>query len=145
MIIAATSHYKKSSSKTLAYLLAITLFFQAGQALAADTLIDIFFLPHRPALAVVSEVEKVAAEFNNIVIKKYSFEDPATKKLLKEYNLTGHMPVAIFINGQNTFTVKGKKISLRNFTKGNAFVPMFAGEWDYADLRIILQEISGGE
>lgn len=144
MIIAATHHHKKSSAKTLVYLLAFTLFFQAGQALAADTLIDIFFLPHRPALAVVSEVEKVAAEFNNIVIKKYSFEDPATKKLLKKYNLTGHMPVAIFINGQNTFTVKGKKIRLRNFTKGNAFVPMFAGEWDYTDLRIILQEISGG-
>jgi hypothetical protein len=118
---------------------------QSPSACAADILMEIFYLPHRPAQAVVSEVEKVAAEFKNIAINKYSFEDPATEKLLKKYNLTDHMPVAIFINGQNSFTVNGQKISLRNFTKGNAFVPMFAGEWDYADLRVILQEISGGK
>jgi hypothetical protein len=118
---------------------------QSLAAYAADIQMEIFYLPHGPAQAVVSEVEKVAAEFKNIAINKYSFEDPATEKLLKKYNLTDHMPVAIFINGQNSFTVNGQKISLRNFTKGNAFVPMFAGEWDYADLRVILQEISGGK
>jgi len=136
-------HHKKLSGKTLFYLMALTLFFQAGPVRAADTLVDIFFLPHRPAQAVVSEAGKVAAEFHNIVIKKHSFEDPGTDKLLKKYNLTGHMPVAIFINGQNSFTVNGKKISLRNFPKGDAFVPMYSGEWNYADLRVILQEVSG--
>ena len=118
---------------------------QSPSAYADDIQMEIFYLPHGPAQAVVSEVEKVAAEFKNIAINKYSFEDPVTEKLLKKYNLTDHMPVAIFINGQNSFTVNGQKISLRNFTKGNAFVPMFAGEWDYADLRVILQEISGGK
>jgi hypothetical protein len=136
-------HHKRLSGKILFYLLALTLFFQAGQVRAADTLVDIFFLPHRPALAVVSGVEKVAAEFKNIVIQKYSFEDPGTDKLLKKYNLIGHMPVAIFINGENSFTVNGKKISLRNFPKGDAFVPMYSGEWDYDNLRVILQEVSG--
>ena len=118
---------------------------QSPAAYAADIQMEIFYLPHGPAQAVVSEVEKVAAEFKNIVIKKYSFEDPATEKLQKKYNLTGHMPVAIFINTQNSFTVKGQRISLQNFPKGNAFVPMFAGEWDYADLRVILQKVSGGK
>ena len=136
-------HHKRLSGKILFYLMALTLFFQAGQVRAADTLVDIFFLPHRPAQAVVSEVEKVVAEFPNVVIQKYSFEDPGTDKLLKKYNLTGHMPVAIFVNGQNSFTVNGKKISLRNFPKGDAFVPMFAGEWGYDDLRFILQEVRG--
>ena len=118
---------------------------QSPSAYADDIQMEIFYLPHGPAQAVVSEVEKVAAEFKNIAIKKYSFEDHATEKLLKKYNLTDHMPVAIFINGQNSFAVNGQKISLRNFPKGNAFVPMFAGEWDYADLQVILQEISGGK
>ncbi len=130
----------------LACFFVFALFFHAGQAMAGNTtIIEIFFLPHRPALEVVSEVEKVAAEFENMVIKKYNFNDPAAKTLLKKYYLTGHIPVAIFINGQNTFTVKGKKISLRNFTRGNAFVPTFAGEWDYDDLRVILQKISGAK
>ena len=117
----------------------------AHSACGADIQMEIFFLPHPPAMAVVDEVEKVAAEFDNIVITRYSFDDPSSEKLLKKYDLKGHMPVAIFINGQNSFTVNGQKISLRNFPKGNAFVPMFKGEWDYADLRIILQQISGGK
>ena len=121
------------------------LAFRAPAASGADIQMEIFYLPHRPALAVVSEVEKVAAEFADIVIRKYSFDDPDAKKLLKQYSLTDHMPVAIFINGQNNFTVNGQKISLRNFPKGDAFVPMFAGAWDYADLRLILREISGGK
>ncbi len=127
------------------FLFVTALAFQSSSAYAADIQMEIFYLPHRPAQAVASEVEKVAAEFNNVVFKKYSFEDPGTAKLLKKYNLTDHMPVAIFINGQDSFTVNEQKISLRNFPKGNAFVPMFAGEWDYADLRVILQEISGGK
>lgn len=136
-------HHKWLSGKTLFHLLALTLFFQAGQIRAADTIVNIFFLPHRPAQTVVSEVEKVVSEFKNIVMQKYSIEDSGTDKLLKKYNLTDHTPVAIFINGENSFIVNGKKISLRNFPKGDAFVPMFAGEWDYDDLRVILQEVSG--
>jgi len=124
----------------------LAVFLQTAQeALAADTLIEIFYLPHRPALAVVSEVEKVIAEFSDMTVKKYSFDDPDSKELVQQYNLSGHMPVAIFINGKNTFTVNGKQMNLRNFPKGNTFVPMFAGEWDYDNLRSILSEISGGK
>ncbi len=133
-------------AKRLTCFFVLALFLHAGQVMAGNTtLIEIFFLPHRPALDVVTKVEKIAAEFDNMVIKKYNFNDPAAKTLLKKYNLTGHIPVAIFINGQNTFTVNGEKIILRNFTRGNAFVPTFAGEWDYDDLRVILQKISGAK
>jgi hypothetical protein len=130
---------------TLMLLALVTAFlaFIAPAASGADLQMEIFYLPHRPALAVVSEVEKVAAEFKNMVITEYSFDDPDVAKLLKKYNLTHHMPVAIFINGRNSFSVNGQEITLRNFPKGNPFVPMFAGAWDYADLRSILQEISG--
>jgi hypothetical protein len=111
----------------------------------ADIQMEIFYLPHRPALAVVSKIENVAAEFKNINLKKYNFDDPDTEKLIKKYDLGGHMPVAIFINGQNSFPVNGREIVLRNFPKGDPFVPMFAGEWDYEDLKAILQDISGGK
>ena len=124
-------------------LLALAL--PAPSAYSADVQMEIFFLPHPPALAVVNKVEKVAAEFKNIDLKKYNFDDPGIKKLLKKYDLAGHMPVAIFINGQNRFIVNGQKMALRNFPKGDAFVPTFAGEWDYEDLRTILQGLSGGK
>ena len=119
--------------------------FVVSAASDTDIRMEIFYLPHPPALAVVSEVEIIAAEFKDVTITKYSFENPDVAKLLKKYNLTDHMPVAIFINGQNDFTVNGQKIGLRNFPKGNTFVPTFAGAWDYSDLRIIMQELSGVE
>jgi hypothetical protein len=124
---------------------AVVLALPVGSAFGADIQIEVFYLPHRPAMEVVSKVENVAAEFNIIDLKKYSFDDPGAEKLLKQYDLREHMPVAIFINGENSFTVNGQMIRLRNFPKGEAFVPMFAGEWDYADLRAILQEMSGGK
>jgi len=124
---------------------AIVLALSVGSASGADIQMEVFYLTHRPALEVVRKVENVATEFSNVVLKKYSFDDPAAEKLLKQYDLREHMPVAILINGENSFTVKEQKIRLRNFPKGDAFVPMFAGEWDYADLRAILQEMSGGK
>ncbi len=123
----------------------VVLALPAGSAFGADIRMEVFYLPHRPAMAVVDKVEDVATEFNHVVFKKYSFADPAAEKLIKKYTLQEHMPVAIFINGENSFTVNGQKVRLRNFPKGDAFVPTFAGEWDYGDVRAILEELSGGK
>lgn len=125
-------------------LLCMILFWQAAPARAGDIELEIFYLPHRPAIVVVDKVAQVAAEFKEVVLKKYSFEDRAAAKLLQKYQMTDHMPVAIFINGRDSFTVNGRPMRLINFPKGDAFVPMFAGEWDYPDLRAILKELAGG-
>jgi len=142
---------KKPDRKPLlaaaAILLALTgllLVWQAGNGRAAAPVVEIFYLPHRPALAVVAKVEAVAAEFSGIEVRKYSFEDAVGRRLAAEYGLTEHMPVALFINGRDRFTVAGRALSLRNFPKGDAFVPMYSGEWDYPDLRAILGELGGG-
>ena len=111
----------------------------------SETTVEIFYLAHRPALAVVSKIDKILAQFPKITIKIYDFEARSTRELLQQYKLKGHMPVAVFINGKNKFTVNGKTISLRNFPKGDAFVPTFAGEWDYVDLQKILTSINGGK
>ena len=110
---------------------------------AAGINLEIFYLPHRPAMVVVDKVEQVAKEFADVTIHKYSFDDPKNHTLLEKYKLTGHIPVAIFINGENNFTVKGRVIHFRNFPKGDAFVPTLAGEWDYDDLRALLRNMAG--
>lgn len=120
-------------------------FAQVPSAFAADILLEVFYLPHAPAMAVVNEVEKVASEFPDLTLKRFNFEDPASRPAIESHKLTAHIPVAIFINGQDTFTVGGKTMTFRNFPKGNAFVPMFAGEWDYSDLRTILAGVSKGK
>jgi hypothetical protein len=127
-----------SSLAFLAFLLPL----QGNPAFASDIMMEIFYLPHRPAMAVVTEIEQVAAEFDKVTVRKYSFEDDKNRELVKKYDLTSHMPVAVLINGKDTFTVNGTALRFRNFPKGNTFVPMFAGEWDYADLKSVLTELT---
>lgn len=102
-------------------------------------IIEIFYLPHPPVEAVVKKVEAMISEFPKFQINKYSFDDPKGQALSKRYNLKGHIPMAIFIKGKNEFEVNGKKITLENFPKGDAFIPNYEGAWSYEDLKQILQ------
>lgn len=106
--------------------------------MADKNLVEIFYLPHAPAEAIVQKVEPIIAKFSNYMVKKYDFEDPANKQKIEEYNLVNHTPIAIFIGGKNSFTVDGKTVALINFPKGDAFIPSFEGEWDFEDLEKIL-------
>jgi hypothetical protein len=124
-------------------LFCLTFGWLTASARAADIEMEIFYLPHRPALNVVDKVEKLAAEFANVTIRKYNFDDPGSKRLVEKYRLSEHMPVAIFINGKDRFSVNGHELRLHNFPKGDSFVPTFSGEWDYPDLRAILTGLSG--
>ena len=124
-------------------LLCLSFGWQTAPARAADIEMEIFYLPHKPALNVVAKVEKLAAEFANVTIRKYNFDDPDSKRPVEKYRLTEHIPVAIFINGKDRFIVNGHELRLRNFPKGDSFVPTFSGEWDYPDLRAILTGLSG--
>lgn len=124
-------------------LLCLTFAWQTAPARAADIEMEIFYLPHRPALNVVDKVVELAAEFANVTIRKYNFDDPSSKRLVEKYGLTEHMPVAIFINGKDRFSVNGHELRLRNFPKGDSFVPTLSGEWDYPDLTAILTSLSG--
>lgn len=109
----------------------------AGQT-ADKNLVEIFYLPHAPAQAIVDKIDQIIAKYPNYTVKKYDFDDPANKQKIKDYNLVNHTPIAIFIGGKNSFTVNGKTISLSNFPKGDAFIPSFEGDWSYDDLSGIL-------
>jgi hypothetical protein len=125
----------------------ISLFAVPGPtaAIAASSLVEIFYLPHPPAEAVVKNLENVLKKYTQFEVEKYSFDDPKSRKLLTKYNLAEHVPVVIFINGQNQFAVGNKRIVLNNFPAGNSsFAPMFEGNWSYQDFEGILQAVTKG-
>jgi hypothetical protein len=122
--------------------LALLVALAFSPAWADQTRVEIFFLPHRPAIKVADSAEMIAREFSNVTVIRYSFDDSDSQERVMNYGLTEHLPVAIFINGQNQFTVNGQSISFLNFPKSDTFIPSFAGEWDYADLKAVLSELS---
>jgi len=101
-------------------------------------LVEIFYLPHAPAKAIVDKVDKILQKFSEYKVEKYDFYNESNKQKITDYNLLGHIPVAIFIGGVNSFTIDGQKITFKNFPKGDAFVPTLEGSWSYDDLEKVL-------
>jgi hypothetical protein len=134
-------------TRTILITLFISLFTAGGftPAFATSNVVEIFYLPHPPAEAVVKDVEAGLINYSQFKVDKYSFEDPKNRELISKYNLREHMPVVIFINGKNEFALGKKKVIFKNFPKGNAFVPTFEGNWSYQDLESILQSIVKGK
>jgi hypothetical protein len=113
--------------------------------MAGSGVVEIFYLPHPPAEAVVKDVEAVLKKHDQFKVAKHSFDDPESKRILAKYDLREHMPVVIFINGKNEFTLGKRKVVFKNFPKGNAFVPLFEGNWSYRDLDGVLSAVGKGK
>ncbi len=112
---------------------------------AASNTVEIFYLPHPPAEAVVKDVEKILKKYSGFKVVKYNFEDPNSRSQMKKYNIINHTPISIFINGKNEFMIGSRKVVFENFQKGNNFAPMFKGDWSYQDLENVLQAVSRGK
>ena len=115
----------------------------SASAFAASVNMEIFYLPHRPAVAVVEKIEQALSGMDYVHIKKYNFDDEATDKLVDKYKLYDHMPVAVFINGKDRYMVDGRETEFRNFPKGDAFVPTMEGKWSYEDLKKVAESLHG--
>ena len=124
---------------------AVSIFLYVATSAAAADVVEIFYLPHPPAMAVVGDVEAVLKKHSDVKVEKYNFEDPATRKMLEKYHIKNHMPVAVFINGKDEFVIGKRKVLFENFPKGNAFVPMFEGNWSYQDIETVLKTQSRGK
>lgn len=110
---------------------------------ASPAVVEIFYLPHQPAEAVVKDVEVALNGLKDIEVRKCNFEAAESRKQMTKYNIREHTPVMIFINGKNEFVVKNRKIVLKNFPKGNSFVPFFEGNWSYQDIKEIVRSLTG--
>jgi|GEM_PF-5028179 len=84
--------------------LAVATFSFASMGSAYSAVVEIFYLPHPPAEAVVRDVDAVIKGFKGVEVKKYSFEDPGSRKHIAKYNIKEHSPVMIFVNGKNQFS-----------------------------------------
>jgi len=108
-------------------------------AAAKKNLVEIFYLPHPPAQAIVQKVEAILKNHPKYTGRKYNFFDAANKQKIADYKISEHSPIIIFIAGQSVFTIGNRTVNLKNFPKGDAFVPTFEGDWNYDDLEQLLK------
>lgn len=103
-------------------------------------LVEVFYLPHPPVDPIREKIKSILQKFPEYKLKEYDFTNNNNEQKIEDYNLTGHIPVAVFIGGIDNFLVDGQKITFKNFPKDDAFVPSLEGSWSYGDLEKVLAD-----
>jgi hypothetical protein len=104
--------------------------------------VDILFLNHPPVRDVLTQVDPVLAAYGDKVsVTRYDVDTPEGAAFAKQKGLTGHVPLAIFVNGVPTFDVNGRKVTFESFPQGAGTGMVPDGAWAVADLDSVLQSL----
>jgi len=106
--------------------------------------VDIAYLDHAPVLAVLDQVTRVLAKYGDrLKVARYDLETPAGTAFAERKHLTGHTPLAIFINGSMDVTEGGHHIRFFRFPEGQGTRMVPAGGWSMALLDAALAHATG--
>lgn len=104
--------------------------------------VDIVFLNHPPVRDVLTQVDPVLAAYGaKVSVTRYDFDTPEGAAFAEKKGLTGHSPLAIFVNGAQTFDVDGRTVTFESFPQGAGTGVVPDGAWTVADLDSVLQSL----
>lgn len=106
--------------------------------------VEIGYLSHPPVRGVLDQVDKLLASYGpRVSVARYDFETAEGADFTRAKNLTGHTPLAIFINGSMQFTVRDRQVSFYSFPSGDGTHAASGGEWTLDDLKQVLDQATG--
>lgn len=104
--------------------------------------VDIVFLNHPPVRGVLAQVDSVLAAYGDRVrVTRYDLDTAEGAAFAEQRGLTGHTPLAIFVNGSLSFDVGGRRVTFESFPQGAGTGMVPDGAWTTADLDSVLQSI----
>jgi hypothetical protein len=109
--------------------------------------VEIAYLNHGPVITALSDVDKLLASYGNkISVTRYNLETDQGTAFAKSKGLTGHFPIAIFVNGASEIKLKDRSVKFFSFPKGTGTFMIASGSWTADDLRqAIDQALSGAK
>jgi hypothetical protein len=116
----------------------------AGTPLPPGTVaVDIIALNHPPLRPVLAEVDQLLAPYGaKVHVTHYDFDTPEGADFAKKMGLSGHIPVVIYVNGKDTFTLNGRKVTFESFPQGQGTGMVADGAWTTADLDAVLKQVT---
>ena len=106
--------------------------------------VEILALNHPPLRPVLDQVNVLLTPYGNrLRVSRYDPDTAEGASFEQKKGLTGHVPLAIFVNGADTFTANGKKVTFESFPKGQGTGMVADGEWTMADLDAALKQATG--
>ena len=115
---------------------------------AGDTpKVEIAMLNHAPVLAALKEVDTLLASYGDkITVIRYDLETSEGEAFAKSRKLTGHVPIAIYVDGAMEVKLKDRTVKFYSFPQGQGTFMVASGSWTVEDLRqAIDQALSRGK
>jgi hypothetical protein len=107
----------------------------AGVA-AGTPKVEIAFLNHPPVLTALTDVNALLTSYGDkITVARYDLETDQGAQFAKSKRLTGHVPIAIFINGSMDIKLKDRSVKFFSFPQGKGTFMVASGSWTAEDLR----------
>ena len=98
--------------------------------------VEIAFLNHPPVISALTEADRLLVSYGDkIEIIRYDLETDQGAAFAKSKRLTGHFPIAIFINGASDIKLKDRTVKFFSFPQGTGTFMVASGSWTVDDLR----------
>lgn len=104
--------------------------------------VELVYLNHGPVRSVLTDMDKLLAGYGEqVYVARYDVGTPKGEAFIQAKGLTGHIPLAIFINGSMEFTVGDRVVEFYSFPQGQGTFIAADGDWTLDDLRQVLDQI----
>jgi hypothetical protein len=109
--------------------------------------VEIAYLNHGPVITALGDVNKLLASYGDrISVTRYDLETDQGAAFARSKGLSGHFPIAIFVNGASEIKLKDRTVKFFSFPKGTGTFMIASGSWTADDLRqAIDQALSGAK
>jgi hypothetical protein len=98
--------------------------------------VEILFFNHGPVLTALADADKLLASYGDkISVIRYDLETDQGAAFAKSKGLSGHFPIAIFVNGASEIKLKDRTMKFFSFPKGTGTFMVASGSWTADDLR----------
>lgn len=136
----------RASLARLMLLLAVTLLSSPQPAgAAAPVRVEILYMNHGPMQPTIRALREVFARQGEAVrVNWHDFDSPDGTAFLRAKKLSGHIPLAIWLNDRDSAMLQGREIRFRGFPTG-AGPAAFQGGWRVDELERVLEQLRGSE
>jgi hypothetical protein len=84
----------------------------------------------------LTDVNALLASYGDkVTVTRYDLETDHGAQFAKSKQLTGHVPIAIFINGSMDIKLKDHSVKFFSFPEGKGTFMVASGSWTVEDLR----------
>lgn len=105
---------------------------EAADDSSAGVDVDLVYLNHPPVQPVLKDIEKVLADYKGKAsVTRHEADTAEGKKFADEHSLTGHVAIAVLIDGE---------VEFKGFPVGEAPVKSAEGDWEIEDLDAALRQ-----